>query len=113
MGTGPPVVVVAEQGMDPSLFRRVREVVVSRRAVRDDLALPPTDGISADQAVMTERAASIRLALARARRAESEAAWDACVREAADALPAAIEVLAKVNDLDSSCGLAPADRRLA
>src|SRR5262249_58873957 len=75
------------------------EGVPARRAVRDDLALPPADAVSADQAVMAERAASIRLALGRARRAESEAAWDACVREAADALPAAIEVLGKVSDL--------------
>jgi hypothetical protein len=97
--SGPPVVVTPEPGADGNLVRRVRDVVSSRRAIRDDLALPPADAVSADQAVMTERAASIRLALARAQRAESEAAWDACVREAADALPAAIEVLGKVNDL--------------
>ena len=96
---GPPVVVATEPGTDQALSRRVREVVASRRAVREDLALPPAESVSTDQAVMAERAASIRLALDRARRAESEAAWDACVREAADALPAAIEVLAKVNDL--------------
>ncbi len=98
-GSGPPVVVSPEPGADGSLVRRVRDVVGSRRAIRDDLALPPADAVSADQAVMTERAASIRLALERARHAESEASWDACVREAADALPAALEVLAKVNDL--------------
>jgi hypothetical protein len=97
--SGPPVVVAAEPGVDDALTRRVREVVASRRAVRDDLALPPANAVSADQAVMAERAASIRLALDRARRAESEASWDACVKEAADALPAALEVLAKVNDL--------------
>jgi hypothetical protein len=97
--SGPPVVVSADTGVDGGLLRRVRDVVGTRRAIRDDLALPPPDAVSADQAVMTERAASIRLALGRARHAESEASWDACVREAADALPAAIEVLAKVNDL--------------
>jgi hypothetical protein len=48
---------------------------------------------------MTERAASIRLALERARRAESEASWDGCVREASGALSDALEVLAKVDDL--------------
>jgi hypothetical protein len=79
--------------------KRVRDVVGSRRAIREDLALPPAESISADQAVMAERAASIRLALERAHRAETEASWDACMREAADALPAAIEVLSKVNDL--------------
>ncbi len=97
--SGPPVVLDSEPGVDTGLTRRVREVVGSRRAIRDELALPPVEGVSADQAVMAERAASIRLALERARRAESEASWDACVREAADALPAAIEVLGKVNDL--------------
>jgi hypothetical protein len=96
---GPPVVVSPEPGADPSLVKRVRDVVSSRRAIRDEVALPPADAISADQAMMAERAASIRLALERARHAESEASWDACVREAADALPAAIEVLGKVNDL--------------
>lgn len=96
---GPPVIFSPEAGADQVLSRRVREIVGARRAIRDDLALPPPDAISADQVVMVERAASIRLALARARRAESEASWDACVREAADALPAAIEVLGKVNDL--------------
>lgn len=99
LGAGPPVVVSAAPGADAAVVRRVREVVSSRRAVREDLALPPPGGVSADKAAMAERAASIRLALERARRAESEASWDACVREAADALPAAIEVLAKVDDL--------------
>lgn len=96
---GPPVVISADEGVDAYLVRRVREVVGARRAIRDELALPPPDSVSPDQAAMAQRTASIRLALERARRAESEASWDACVREAADALPAAIEVLAKVNDL--------------
>lgn len=99
LAAGPPVVLNPEPGADSSLVQKVREVVGSRRAIRDDLALPPANAVSADEAVMAERAASIRLALDRARRAESEASWDACVREAADALPAALEVLAKVNDL--------------
>jgi PEGA domain len=99
LAAGPPVVVSPAPGADAALVRRVRDVVGSRRAIRDELALPPADAISADQAVMTERAASIRLALGRAHHAETEAAWDACVHEAADALPAAIEVLSKVNDL--------------
>ncbi len=96
---GPPVVVATEQGVDGGIARRVREVVGSRRAIREDLSLPPADAVSADHAIMVERAAGIRLALERARHAESEASWDACVREAADALPAAIEVLSKVDDL--------------
>jgi hypothetical protein len=99
LAAGPPVALSAEPGVDAAVARRVRDVIGSRRAIREDLALPPAGGISADQAVMAERAASIRLALERAHRAETEASWDACVHEAADALPAAIEVLSKVNDL--------------
>src|SRR4051812_28430257 len=89
---GPPVVVDADPGADAKLLRRVREIVAGRRAVRDELALPPPS-ISTEQAAMAERAASIRLALQRAQRAESEASWEACVREAAGALSDAIEVL--------------------
>ncbi len=93
------MVLEPEPGVDTSLARRVRDVVGTRRAIREDLAFPPPDTISADRAVMAERAASIRLALERARHAESEASWDACVRESADALPSAIEVLGKLDDL--------------
>jgi hypothetical protein len=55
--------------------------------------------MSTEKAAMAERAASIRLALERARKAESEAEWDACVREAASAMSDAVEVLARVDDL--------------
>ena len=67
--------------------------------MREDLALPPAASASTDQAATAQTAASIRLALERARRAESEAAWDACVREAAGAMSEAVVVLAKVDDL--------------
>jgi hypothetical protein len=99
LGSGPPVVVTALPGADQGVVKRVREVVASRRSVREDLALPPPDAVSTERAAMTERTASIRLALERARRAESEASWDACVREASGALSDALEVLAKVDDL--------------
>jgi hypothetical protein len=99
LASGPPVVVAPDPGADAGLVKRIREVVASRRAIREDLALPPAESVSTEQAAMAARASSIRLALERARRAESEAAWDACVREAAGALSDATEVLAKVNDL--------------
>jgi hypothetical protein len=98
-GAGPPVVMSPDPGADAGLVKRVRDVVAGRRAIREDLGLPPVESVSPEQAAMAERAASIRLALERARRAESEASWDACVREAAGALSDAVEVLAKVNDL--------------
>ena len=98
---GPPVTVSADPGADAGLVRRVRAVVAARRAIREDLALPPAASMTTERAAMAERAASIRLALDRARRAESEAAWDDCVREAAAATSDAVEVLARVDDLAS------------
>lgn len=99
LAAGPPVVLEVTQGSDPGTARRVREVVQSRRAIREDLALPPAESVSTERAAALERAASIRLALGRAQKAESEAAWDDCVREAAGALSDAIEVLARIDDL--------------
>jgi hypothetical protein len=93
--------VSAEPGLDGGLVRRVRTVVATRRAIREDLALPPATSVTTERAAMAERAASVRLALERARRAESEAAWDDCVREAAAATSDAVEVLARVDDLAS------------
>ncbi|MFO0763072.1 MAG: PEGA domain-containing protein [Byssovorax sp.] len=99
LGAGPPVVVEPAAGVDPSIARRVREVVASRRAIREDLALPPALSVSPERASALLRAASIRLALDRAQKAESEASWDDCVREAAGVMSDAIEVLARVDDL--------------
>src|SRR4051794_4683587 len=86
LAAGPRVVIDAARGVDPASARRVRDVVASRRAVREDLALPPAASISTERAAIEQRAASIRLALGRAQKLESEAAWDDCVREAAGAL---------------------------
>ncbi len=96
---GPPVVISAAGAIEPATLRRVRDVVASRRAVREDLALPPGASISPERAATEQRAASIRLALGRAQKLESEAAWDDCVREAAGALSDAVEVLARIDDL--------------
>lgn len=98
-GAGPPVVVDAAPGIDPSLLRRVREIVARRRAIRDDLALPEASSVSPERAAMEQRRSSIRLALERAQRLESEAAWDGCVREAASALSDATLVLGREADL--------------
>ena len=54
-------------------------------ALRKELEEDPARRDRVEQAAR-ERAASIRLALGRAQKAESEAAWDDCVREAAGAL---------------------------
>jgi PEGA domain len=99
IAAGPPVVVSAAPGADAIAARKVRDVVAARRAIREDLALPPASSVSTERAAMEQRAASIRLSLGRAQRAESEASWDDCVREAAGAMSDALEVLAKVDDL--------------
>lgn len=95
---GPPIM-LNESGVDASLAKRVRAIAAGRRAIRDDLSLPPPESTSPEQITMRERADSIKLALGRARRAESEASWEACVRESASVLSDAIEVLARVDDL--------------
>lgn len=97
--SGPPVFVSADAAADPALVRQVREVVASRRAIRESLALPPPESVSPERAAMEQRAASIRLALGRAARLESEASFAECVREAAGALSDATSVLAKSGDL--------------
>jgi hypothetical protein len=99
LAAGPPVAIDAAGAIDPGAARRVREVIASRRAVREDLALPPAASVSTERAATAQRAASIRLALGRAQKLESEAAWDDCVREAAGALSDAVEVLARIDDL--------------
>ena len=96
---GPAVLVEGAAGVEPALVQSVRDVVASRRAVREPAPMPPAGTLSAEQAAMTERATSIRLALERARKLESEAAWEACVREAAGALSDAIELLSRMDDL--------------
>ena len=99
LAAGPPVAIDGVGAIDPGAARRVREVIASRRAVREDLALPPAASVSTERAATEQRAASIRLALVRAQRLESEAAWDDCVREAASALSDAVEVLARLDEL--------------
>jgi hypothetical protein len=99
LAAGPPVVIAAASGVDPAATRRVRDVIASRRAVREDLALPPAASVSPERAATEQRAASIRLALGRAQKLEGEALWDDCVREAAGALSDATLVLARIDDL--------------
>ncbi len=96
---GPPVFVEAEPGADGHLSKRIRSIVAERRSLRDALALPAPSSVSPEKAAMDGRAASIRLALEGAKRFESEASWNDCVREAAGALGDAVAVLSKVGDL--------------
>lgn len=98
-----PVFIYAEPGVDTLLSKRIRDLVAQRRAVRQELARPqPSPSQSSrspEQAANDARVASIRLALERALVLESEASWDACVKEGAGSLGDAVLVLSKVGDL--------------
>lgn len=86
-------------GADPGRVKAVREVVASRRQVVDFLPLPPPGTVSTDLIAIDQRGQAVRLALSRARKKESEALWDDCVREVAGAMSDAIEVIATTGEL--------------
>jgi hypothetical protein len=95
---GPPVLLAEERGVDARSALLVRDAVSSRRSIRDDIPLPHGTSVSTERAAMEQRAASIRLALDRAKAREAEASWEECVREAAGAMSDAAEVLAKMGN---------------
>jgi len=96
---GPTVMVSAGQGTEPARVRAVREIVASRRQVVDFLPLPPPGVVSTELIAIEQRGQAVRLALARARKKESEALWDDCVREVAASMSDAIEVIAATGEL--------------
>jgi hypothetical protein len=79
--------------------KAVRDVVASRRQVVDFLPLPLPGVVSTDLVAIDQRGQAVRLALSRARKKESEALWDDCVREVAGAMSDAIEVIATTGEL--------------
>jgi len=85
--------------LDPRHLRAVREVVAHYRSVVDPLPLPTAGVVSPEQVAIEQRAQAVRLALVRARKKESEALWDDCVREAAGSMSDAIEVIASTGEL--------------
>jgi len=87
------------QGTEPARGRAVRDVVASRRQVVDVLPLPPPGVVSTDLIAIEQRGQAVRLALARARKKESEALWDDCVREVAGAMSDALEVIATTGEV--------------
>jgi hypothetical protein len=97
--TGPPVFVAASGPVDPKALRAVVDEVGRHRAVLE-AALPPSDpAVSPERAAAEERRAAVRLALDRAKKQESLASWDDCVKEAAGAMSDAIDVVAYGGDL--------------
>jgi hypothetical protein len=78
------------------LAKRVLTALASRRTLRDE---PLPTAIAAPTGI-DPRVEPIVLALARAKKAESEASWDDCVREAASALGSAVDLLAATGQLD-------------
>jgi hypothetical protein len=72
---------------------------VHYRSVVDPFPLPTPGVVLPEQVAVEQRAQAVRLALERARKRESEALWDDCVREAAGAMSDAIEVMAAFGDV--------------
>jgi hypothetical protein len=97
-GAGPAVMISVTPGTEPGRGRTVREVVASRRQVVDLLPLPSPGVVSTDLIAIEQRSQAVRLALARARKKESEALWDDCVREVAGAMSDALEVIATTGE---------------
>jgi hypothetical protein len=95
---GPPLVIDGAV-LDSGKLRAVREAVVHYRTVVDPLPLPTSGALFPEQLATEQRAQAARLALERARKKESEALWDDCVREAAGVMSDAIEIIAETGDL--------------
>jgi len=69
-------------GVEAPRLHAIAESVARYRSVVEAQPLPPP-GVSPEQAAIEERGQVVRLALVRARKKESEALWDDCVREVA------------------------------
>jgi hypothetical protein len=95
---GPPLMIDAS-ALEPAGQRALRDAAAHYRVVVDPAPLPSPDVISPEQVAIGERAQAVRLALARARRKESEALWDECIQEVAGVMSDAIEVIASTGDL--------------
>jgi hypothetical protein len=96
--SGPPVMIDG-LGLDTGRLKAVREAALHYRSVVDPVPLPTPGVVSPELVAIEQRAQAVRLALERARKRESEALWDDCVREAAGAMSDAIEVMASTGEL--------------
>jgi len=96
---GPTVMVSVGHGTEPARGKAVREIVASRRQVVDFVPLPAPGVVSTDLIAIEQRSQAVRHALTRARKKESEALWDDCVREVAGAMSDALEVIATTGEL--------------
>jgi hypothetical protein len=94
-----PVMIVGEDEVSASAIARIEEEVKKHRPVRERLALPASGYGALEREAREHRHKAIGLALERARRNESEAAFAPCVREAAAVMGEATEVLAETGDL--------------
>jgi PEGA domain len=98
LGAGPAVMVDGLGGIAAPRLKAISESVARYRSVVEPQPLPPP-GVSPEQAAIEERGQAVRLALVRARKKESEALWDDCVREVAGVMSDAIEVIASTGEL--------------
>jgi hypothetical protein len=96
--SGPPVMIDGPT-LEPSKLRAVRDATLHYRVVVDPQPLPAPGVASPEQLAIGERAQVVRLALERARKRESEALWDECVREAAGVMSDALEVMAATGEV--------------
>jgi hypothetical protein len=99
LAAGPTILVDGAPGADLRQVRAVREMAQRYRSVADEPPRVAPGAALPEQVAVEQRAQSIELALERARRNESEALWDQCVREAVGAMSDAIEVIAATGEL--------------
>jgi hypothetical protein len=97
-GAGPAVLVVGDPTVDAKHFHEIREAVRRYRSVVGDLPLP-APGVSPEQMALEQRAQAVQIALEQARKSESEALWDDCVRESARVMSDAIELIGATGEL--------------
>jgi hypothetical protein len=97
-GAGPPLMIDASAAT-PARQRLIRQTAEHYRVVVDAVPLPSPGLASPEQVAIEQRAEAVRLALARARKNESEALWDDCIREAAGVMSDAIEVIDRTGEV--------------
>jgi hypothetical protein len=96
---GPAIVVFRERGVAAPRALAITRALQPHRVVRGQRPLPPRTRSPAEVG-NEERLRSIERALERSRRRQEVAEWEACAKEAGDALGDAVEVLASSGRLD-------------
>jgi hypothetical protein len=98
-GAGPTVLVATDSAVDAKHFHVIRDLVHRFRSVAEEVPLSSPSAASADEVALEQRAQAVQMALERARKSESEALWDDCVRESARVMSDAIELIGATGEL--------------